>query len=305
MRYRPFGNSGQSVSCLTLSVGYDSLARGPAAVRELIFSALENGINSFRLESPDPVLAEAVGQALSSVDRKLVFVHLSLGRRHQRKEGVRDFSTEHLTSSIEKAMRLSGFGYLDVVMLEDPADEELPQATLNALKALRATEKVKALGVLGGGDVMDAYVSTNAFDVLATPYHVNSDWAVRHRLREAKERDMAVLAYEVFPDYLSTARRAAASDKAPKKGLFSFGKPKASPESAGGGTFAFLHRTPNWTAEEICIAYALTEPAVSSVIVAATDIDRLTALAAVPERDMPPGLGAQIEMARVGSATAA
>ena len=43
----------------------------------------------------------------------------------------------------------------------------------------------------------------------------------------------------------------------------------------------------------------LTDPSVSSVIVTPTDTDRLATLAAAPERDMPPGLAAQIEMARV------
>ena len=37
----------------------------------------------------------------------------------------------------------------------------------------------------------------------------------------------------------------------------------------------------------------------SSVIVGPTDTDRLAVLAAAPERDLPPGLAAQIEMGRV------
>ncbi|MFT6427826.1 MAG: aryl-alcohol dehydrogenase-like predicted oxidoreductase, partial [Brevundimonas sp.] len=63
--------------------------------------------------------------------------------------------------------------------------------------------------------------------------------------------------------------------------------------------FGFLYRTHNWTAEAICLSYVLTDPSVSSVIVNPTDTDRLATLAAAPERDMPPGLAAQIEMARV------
>ena len=43
----------------------------------------------------------------------------------------------------------------------------------------------------------------------------------------------------------------------------------------------------------------MTDPAISSVLVDARDAERLNALASVPERDMPPGLSAQIEMARV------
>ena len=92
----------------------------------------------------------------------------------------------------------------------------------------------------------------------------------------------------------------------PKKGLFSFGgsKSKADP-LAHAGTFAFLHQTNNWPAEAICLAYALTDPSVSSVLIRASDTERLNMLALVPDRDMPPGLAAQIEMARVAGAKAA
>ena len=79
MRYRPFGQTGQAVSALTLSLGQRDIARGPAAGRELVYGALEAGINSYSLETADPVLAEVLGQALQHVDRKLVQISLTLG----------------------------------------------------------------------------------------------------------------------------------------------------------------------------------------------------------------------------------
>jgi len=153
---------------------------------------------------------------------------------------------------------------------------------------------------------MDAYVSTGAFDVLATPYHVDSEWRVRSRVRAAKEQDMAVLAYGYFPDALSTLKKATAAHQ-PKKGLFGFGSSgrKKSDPLAGAGTFAFLHQTNNWDPESICLAHVMTDPAMCSVLVHANDEERINKLAAVPDRDMPPGLSAQIEMARVGAATRA
>ena len=62
MRYRPFGTSGAAVSNLTLCLGGDALARGPSALKELIFTALEAGVNSYHLENADPALAEIVGE---------------------------------------------------------------------------------------------------------------------------------------------------------------------------------------------------------------------------------------------------
>lgn len=308
MRYRPFGPNGAAVSAVTLSLGTDSIARGPAAACELIYAALEAGINSYRLETADPVLAEVVGHALQHIDRKLVTISLALGRGDGRRGSDRDFTAQGMTGSIDRALKVSGLGWIDMVLLEEPAEDELPQSSLNALKALRATNRVRLLGVSGDGEVMDAYVSTGAFDVLVTPFHLNSGWQVRSRVRAARERDMAIFAYGYFPSALDTVRKAATLDKPARKGLFGFGGGSGRSRDdplQDVGTFAFLHRTPNWSAEAICLAYGLTDPSISSILIQANDAERLNTLALVPERDMPPGLAAQIEMARVACAGSA
>lgn len=298
MRYRPFGTSGAAVSNLTLSVGQSTLARGRGQALDLLYTALELGVNSYRLETADPVVAEVLGEALSHVDRNLVCVGLTLGVGDGRK-AQRDFSAEGMTGAIDRALHYSGLGWIDLAALEEPAEHELPRSSLDALKAMRATGRVKLLGVAGDGDVMDAYVSTGAFDALLTPFDLNSGWAVRHRVRAAREQDMAVFAYDYFSDRRKKTRGA---DPVVKKGLFGFGASKHPDRKAANDAFGFLYRTPNWTAEAICLAYVLTDPTITSVIVAADDSDRLTMLAATPERDMPPGLAAQVEMARVSRA---
>lgn len=305
MRYRPFGASGAAVSNLTLGLGVEALARGPSALKELIFTALEAGVNSYHLENADPVLAEIVGEALGHVERRLVCVAVTLGVGDGRKKGFRDFSAEALNGAIDRGLHASGLGWFDVAVLDEPADDELPQASLIALKAQRKAGHVRLLGVSGDSPVMDIYVSTGAFDVLYTPFHANVEWRIRSRMRAARERDMAIFTYDYFPESLSTERKAAGVGAAPKKkGLFGFGAKPVEQGLANAGSFAFLHQTPNWKAEEICLAFTLTDPAVASVLVHAINPERMEALAAVPERDLPPGLSAQIEMARVGSAAA-
>ena len=207
MRYRPFGNLGQAVSVVTLSLGPRDIADGPQAGRELIYSALEAGINSYRLQSADPVLAEVLGEALRHVDRKLVQVSLMLGAGDGRRGSDRDFSAEGMTSAIDRALHASGLGWFDLAVLDEPDDHELPQSSLNALKALRATQRVRLLGISGESEVMDTYVSTGAFDVLFTPFHVNSPWQIRSRLRDARERDMAIFVYGYFPTASTPPRR--------------------------------------------------------------------------------------------------
>ena len=303
MRYRPFGRSGSASSVLTLKIGSDALAGGPARAQALVFAALESGVNTYHLTSADPVLAEAVGEALGQVDRKLVQVCVSLGRAEGRR-GARDFSPEALTGAVDRILHVSGLGWLDIALLDEPGEDEMPQTALTALKAQRTAERIRMLGIAGDGEVMDAYVSTGAFDVMATPYHVNSPWHTRNRIRAALERDMAVLAYGYFPRELDTEKKAETLH-APKKGLFGFARGERGGDPlASAGTFAFLHRTHGWNAEEICLAFALTDPAIASVMVDAMSADRIEALAAVPDRDLPPGLAAQIEMARVRTAAA-
>lgn len=304
MRYRPFGGTGAAVSNLTLSLGTEALGRGRAALSELIFTALEAGVNSYHLENADPALAEIVGEALGHVERRLVCVGVTLGVSDGRRKGFRDFSAEGLTGSIDRALHASGLGWFDVAVLDEPADDELPQASLIALKALRKAGHVKLLGVSGDSPVMDVYVSTGAFDVLYTPFHVNVEWRIRSRMRAARERDMAIFTYDYYPESLSTERKAAGAGTPKKKGLFGFGPKPVEQGLANAGSFAFLHQTPNWNAESICLAFILTDPAMASVMVDAINPERMEALAVVPERDLPPGLSAQIEMARVGSAVA-
>jgi aryl-alcohol dehydrogenase-like predicted oxidoreductase len=304
MRYRPFGSSGSAVSVLTLGLGRQALSRGSGAAEDLIFAALEQGINSYVLQTSDPVLAEVVGHALANVDRKLLNVTLTLGTGDGRRGSERDFSAEGMTGAIDRALHISGLGWFDTAILDQPAEEELAQSSLQALKALRATERVKLLGVSGGDVVMDAYVSTGAFDVLMTPFHVYSDWRVQSRVRAAREQDMAIMTYNYFPRELHTPKDTASLHASKqKKGFFGFGsggRGKNDP-LAGAGTFAFLHQTPNWTAQAICLGHAMTNPSIASVVVHANNPEELAMLATVPERDMPPGLSAQIEMARIST----
>lgn len=297
MRYRPFGPSGAAVSAITLSVGADMLARGREAAMSLLFAALEQGINSYRLESADPVVAEVLGEALSHLDRKLALVSLTLGEVDPRRQ-VRDFTSEGITAAVDRVLHYSGLGWIDVAVLDAPGEHELRYAGLNALKAMKRTERVRLMGIAGDGEAMDAFVSTGAFDVLVTPCNARSDWKVRARIRAAREQDMIVFATDYFPQALTREPQGEASPV--RRGLFGLGAKAAAPPPAD--PYAFLRRTARWTPETICLAHALTDPALTSVIVQARDAQHLEALSETPERDLPPGLAAQMEMARVDAA---
>ncbi len=124
------------------------------------------------------------------------------------------------------------------------------------------------------------------------PDNMLSGWRDRRRIKAAGERNMSIIGYDFYPQAMLAVAEAAK----PKRGLLSWGK-KGSAEPR---PYSFLHTTTDWSAEEICLAYVLTEPALATVQVAPLDIDHIQALAQVPDRDLPAGISAQIEMSRFG-----
>ena len=292
MRYRPFGPAAGIVSSLSLVLGDGSGRTRAADWTALVYAALENGINTFEVTGQEPAIMDGLAQALQAVERRLMFIGWRIGNLATSDGPLRDFSPEGLTRQVCAILARTGVDYLDAVTLDDPRSEELPQEALGALADLKASSAVRMTGVAGEGEAIDAYVCSRAFDVLCTPFNLTSGWKERNRLRQAVEADMAVVGYRAYPADFHQAVAAAAKAKTKKGGPL-----------AGMGSYAFLDRTYGWDAEEICIAYALTETALATVLVAPESIKRLEQLANVPDREMPPGLAAQIEMARFAPET--
>lgn len=291
MRFRPFGATGTAVSALSIALTDVGNRRRAADWQALAFEALENGVNTFEIAGTNPAIQEGLADALRAVDRHLVFVSLRIGAAL---DGGRNFSADHIARTVESTIARMDIEYLDLLLLDDPGEDELSAEALAVCKALRAAGRTRMIGVRGKGVAMDAYISTKHFDVVALPYSLSSGWVDRHRLKAAGQKDMAVIGYDFFPQQFHKAE-----DVAPVKRSF-WGKPKVITALANAGTYAFLHDTPEWTAEEICLAFALTEPGLATVQITTDDIDRLADLAAVTERDMPAGAASRIEMARFG-----
>ena len=278
MRYRPLGARGQVVSAVSLVLEPDSARRSAGDWVSLIYAALERGISGFEIRGSDPALGEGLAQAFSGMDRRLAFIALRMtGRRGK----VLSFET--VGAGVRDTLARSGLGYLDAVLLSEPTVAEMP-AVLE-LGALRSAGLVRALGVAGEGEGVDALVACGEMDMLSTAYSLLSGWTERRRLRSAVAADMAVLGYGVYP-----RERLQPLTERPAKH-------RAQP-LAGVGGYAFLERTKDWTAEELCLAYALTEPSLATVLLRIQSVEHLERLAAVPDRELPSAAAAQIEMAR-------
>ncbi|CAN5138054.1 hypothetical protein BH11PSE2_BH11PSE2_15440 [soil metagenome] len=298
MRFRPFGANGMAVSAVSLALTDAPGLPRPQDWTALVYAALENGINTFEIIGRDPAILDGLAVALQSVERRLVFVGIRLGASATRMG--RDFSPRTLFHTVEATVTRTDLQYLDLVMLDDPASDELSPEALTTLKELRNEGRVNQLGVAGEDEAIDTYILTEAFDVLATPYNLLSGWRERHRLKSSGERDMAVIGYDFYPSAIRNQQKAEASVVAKAAGWLRKQAAPAPNPLSGAGTYAFLSETPGWTPEEICLAYALTEPALATVQITTDQAARLPELAAVADRDLPAGAGSRVEMARFG-----
>lgn len=285
MRYRPFGSAGVAVSAITLRLEDQPRLRG-ADWRKLIFAALESGINSFEIDGVSPALIEGATEAFSTVERRLLFIAWRL-----RGSSDRALRAQAVHDMIEQALDRTGLGHLDLAMLDDPDKNAFPAETLEQLKALRGARLIRLLGVAGAGENFDAYVASGQFEAMATPFNLASGWVERNRVRAAMSREMAVIALDYWPDVLREEHKASFL---PKPSLW---RRKTDPLADVGG-YDFLRNTPGWNAQQICLAYALTEPSLATVQVTASTPAEIEALAMMAERDLPTGCAAQIEMAR-------
>ncbi|MFA7262137.1 MAG: hypothetical protein WC068_03860 [Caulobacter sp.] len=270
MRYRSYGKSGHVVSAVSLLL--DGGMRNSARDwRSLIVAAMELGINAFEIAGDAPALIEGAADALGEVERNLLFVAWRPTALPAEPAQV-----------VEALLARTGLGYLDLLNFDDrPPSAEV-------LARLKQTRWVRSYGLTSDDEDTDLLISSGGFDALTTAYSPVSGWRDRNRLKSAAERDMAVIARDIWPEAMQPKAK---PFKMPLLGR------RADP-LAGVGGYGFLESTPGWSAEEICLAYVLTEPAVTTVRFEVDHIDRLARLAEVSDRDLPTGVAAQIEMAR-------
>jgi aryl-alcohol dehydrogenase-like predicted oxidoreductase len=292
MRYRPFGSAGVAVSAISLRLEDQPRLRG-ADWRKLIFAALESGINSFEIDGVSPALIEGATEAFSTVERRLLFIGWRL-----RGASDRALRAQAVHDMIDQALDRTGLGHLDLATLDDPDKNAFPAETLEQLKALRGARLIRLLGVAGAGEKFDAYVASGQFEAMATPFNLASGWVERNRVRAAMTREMAVIGQDYWPDVLHEESK---HTFLPKPSLW---RRRTDPLADVGG-YDFLRNTPGWNAQQICLAYALTEPSLATVQVTASSPAEIEALAAMAERDLPTGCAAQIEMARFSAQEAA
>jgi hypothetical protein len=152
---------------------------------------------------------------------------------------------------------------------------------------------VRAFGAEAPDEELERLIRSTQFHIIRTPFDLDTTWEKRHLIDLAQSRGISLFGGDYFPE--AYHRKEDVVPKAARNGWFR----KASNPMAGVGTYAFLYTTPGWSAEELCLGYALHQTGLTTVMIDPNSVDHLNLLAAIPGRYLPPSVPAQIEMARL------
>lgn len=293
MRYRPFGRSQLALSTLGLELCPHT--QKTDHIVKLIKAGLECGINAYFFKSLHQKTLIQAAKEFSIVERKILFIG-ALG--YETDQGISGFSMEpaQLRQRLKWAVRDCGLDYLDFLAFDNPHPNYLPEDSMDLLDRLRQSQLIKHLAAIVETNEMLDLIHSPEFSIIMTSFNINSDWAKRNAIDKSLLSNKSIFSLNHFPEAIHKK-----SDVAPKTetGLFNIFAKKS--PLAGSGTYAFLHQTPEWTAEELCLAYVLSQPTLSCVWINPDSVDEIYQLAEIPERHMPPSVPAQIEMARFSS----
>ncbi|MBW8881027.1 MAG: aldo/keto reductase [Asticcacaulis sp.] len=292
MRYRPFGRSGLALSTIGLRLNADKLRKNHALLQKLILTALENGINTYHFESTEPAFLTAAAEIFSVVERKLLFITMNAHEPQQAPDRAA-YAFTPVRERLRAIIKDSGLHWIDLLMFAVPGANDMPEDTLDFLRTLQKSRMLRYLGAQAETEDIQALVKGGQFDVLATSFDIDSTWDKRRQIDNAIHREMNVFSTAFYPDGYRKASDVVPADA--RRGWFGG---KIRNPLAGAGTHAFLHQTAGWTPEELCLGYALSQPSLACIFVDPEDSEHLEALADVPERNLPPSVPAQIEMAR-------
>jgi len=291
MLYRPLGLSGMALSAIGLRINWEAANNNTSKLTSLVTTAIENGINTYHFDYIEADMMRTVAEVLSVVKRSLLFISVS-AHSAPRTANATSYAYEPLRARLKTAVKDCGLSYLDMAQFYNPINSGTPDESWAFIKSLREARMVRYFGAEVPDDELKRLINSSQFHIIRTSFDLDTTWEKRHLIDLAQSRGISLFGGNYFPE--AYHRKDDVVPKAARNGWFR----KASNPMAGVGTYAFLYTTPDWTAEELCLGYALHQTGLTTVMVDPQSIDHLNQLAAVPGRYLPPSVPAQIEMAR-------
>ena len=262
MIYRPIGNTGMSASVIGL--GAEHLDNKPyETVETVINAALENGINIMDLFMPGDTVRQYIGKVLAGKrDKMLIQGHIGSTDVKEQYDKSRDRKT--IQKYFENLLRFLNTDYIDFGMLffvdtEEHYKEVFEGDTLPYALELKKKGQIRALGASSHNPVIaKKMVETGLLDILL--FSINPAF------------DMADIDTNVL-DYLGDAAFSYEKRLDPvRAGFYKFCEQKGTSitvmKTLGAGKLISPKFSPFAKPLTItqCIHYALTRPAVASVL---------------------------------------
>ena len=301
MQYRPLGDSGLTVSEIGFGAaswwGKRQFDEGEAV--RLVHAAIDGGVTFFDTGA-SYCRGEAeprLGRALKGRDVSGLVVATKAGTYHAGNGRIgRDFSPAAVTASAERSLRNLGLDALPVLQLHGPAADELTDALLDALLALKARGLVRALGVNSfDARVIERAIDMPAFDAVMIDYNVLrlDREPLIVRAAGAGKGVLAGMALAMGHTGLQVARIRGLRDL----WYAARGLARHRPDVVKGAGFGFLGSVEGMSGAQAALAFVLGNPAVASAVIGTTRIGHLRDDMAASGLTLPPEVVARIRAA--------
>jgi aryl-alcohol dehydrogenase-like predicted oxidoreductase len=322
MQYRKFGNTGLTVSRLTLGTMTFGLQTEEDVSRQILDKAADAGVNFIDTADVYPLGAaveqtgrteEIVGRWLKGRRERFIVATKAFGKVGP-SPWDQGLSRKHLLDAIDGSLRRLGTDYVDLYQLHgDDRDTPLDE-TLEALDTIVRSGKARYIGVsnylayrlaraLGRADVL----RSARFVSVQPRYNLLFRQIERELLPLATEEGLAVIPYNPLAGGLLTGKYQ--HDAKPAEGRFTGSVGKAGSMY----TDRYWHDREFATVEKLrgiveaagqplittSIAWVLANPAITSALIGASRPEQLDASLAAADFVLAPELKAQLDEATV------
>lgn len=298
MHTRKLGRTDIDVSLLSIGGLFtSSLGHGHAETRRILERAVDLGIN---MVDTAPAYADSehtLGLALRGIKSPLV-ISTKLGGR------PRPFDAQNvhlLRESVGESLRLLGREVIDVLFLHEPDRPQqytwwtgyspLDGPVLQLLEELKQAGTIRFVGLAGTTVTeLTALVRTNLFDVVLTAFNFNALFreATRELIPSAAERGMGIVAGSVLGQGFLTRR---ADSEVRTKPIW-----LSAARQAQLLDYYQLLDDSGLSPVELCLRFALSEPAISTIPIGCKTVKQLeTCVAAIEQGPLPPDVQTRLD----------
>ncbi|MCR9202395.1 MAG: aldo/keto reductase [Planctomycetaceae bacterium] len=267
METRRLGRTELQISALSIGGLYtSSLAGGVAATQSIMRRAIELGVNAIDTAPAYADSEKTVGSAIAGLNAPLILT-TKLGGRPQ------PFDPQDiggLRQSVEESLRLLGRDHIDILMIHEPdrpqqypwwtSYDPLQGPALELIEELKTAGTIRYAGLAGTTVTeMTRLIASDRFDVVLTAFNYNVLFreAAGSVFPAAAERDMGIVLGSTFGQGFLTRR---ADEEVRRRPIWL----SESRQQQLLSWYELLDES-GLPAFEVCLRFALSNPAVSTV----------------------------------------